>query len=260
MTSESLMSTEFWRNGPSPGSVYNFPGQNATQNQSQIGAAKRTLAPTVTGTSVLGIKFNGGVVIAADMLGSYGSLARYRNLSRVMKVNDSTIIGCGGDYADFQYLQSVIEQRVIDEECLNDGFGFTPRGLYSWMTRILYNRRSQFNPLWNVFLVGGLQDGEPFLGYVDKIGVAYEAPTVCTGYGAYIANPLLREAYENNPNMSLEEAQQQIERCMKILYYRDARSINKFEVAVVTKDGSIVKPPVQPETNWEIAHLIKGYE
>ena len=27
-----------------------------------------------------------------------------------------------------------------------------------------------------------------FLGYVDKIGVAYEAPTVCTGYGAYIAN------------------------------------------------------------------------
>ena len=69
-------------------------------------------APTVTGTSVLGIKFNGGVLIAADMLGSYGSLARYRNLSRVMKVNDSTIIGCGGDYADFQYIQNIIEQRV----------------------------------------------------------------------------------------------------------------------------------------------------
>lgn len=69
-------------------------------------------APTVTGTSVLGIKFNGGVLIAADMLGSYGSLARYRNLSRVMKVNDSTIIGCGGDYADYQYMQSIIEQRV----------------------------------------------------------------------------------------------------------------------------------------------------
>ena len=27
-----------------------------------------------------------------------------------------------------------------------------------------------------------------FLGYVDKIGVAYEAPTIATGYGAYIAN------------------------------------------------------------------------
>ena len=26
-----------------------------------------------------------------------------------------------------------------------------------------------------------------FLGYVDKIGVAYEAPSVASGYGAYIA-------------------------------------------------------------------------
>lgn len=40
----------------------------------------------VTGTSVLGVKFTGGVIIAADMLGSYGSLARFRNISRLMKV------------------------------------------------------------------------------------------------------------------------------------------------------------------------------
>ena len=26
-----------------------------------------------------------------------------------------------------------------------------------------------------------------FLGYIDKIGVAYEAPSVASGYGAYIA-------------------------------------------------------------------------
>ena len=68
--------------------------------------------PTVTGTSVLGLKFDGGIIIAADMLGSYGSLARYRNLSRVMKVNDTTVVGMGGDYADYQFLQSIIEQRV----------------------------------------------------------------------------------------------------------------------------------------------------
>lgn len=42
--------------------------------------------PMVTGTSVLGVKFTGGVIIAADMLGSYGSLARFRNISRLMKV------------------------------------------------------------------------------------------------------------------------------------------------------------------------------
>ena len=66
----------------------------------------------VTGSSVLGVKFEGGVVIAADTLGSYGSLARYRDVSRVMKVNETTILGAGGDYADFQWLKGVIEQRV----------------------------------------------------------------------------------------------------------------------------------------------------
>lgn len=68
--------------------------------------------PMVTGTSVLGVKFTGGVIIAADMLGSYGSLARFRNISRLMKVNDNTILGASGDYADYQYLKQVIEQMV----------------------------------------------------------------------------------------------------------------------------------------------------
>lgn len=66
----------------------------------------------VTGTSVLGVKFEGGVVIAADMLGSYGSLARFRNISRIMKVNNSTMLGASGDYADFQHVKQVIDQMV----------------------------------------------------------------------------------------------------------------------------------------------------
>ena len=40
----------------------------------------------MTGTSVLGLAFKDGVVIAADKLGSYGSMARFRNISRILKV------------------------------------------------------------------------------------------------------------------------------------------------------------------------------
>lgn len=66
----------------------------------------------VTGTSVLGVKFEGGIVIAADMMGSYGSLARFRSISRLLRVNDSTVLGASGDYADFQYLTQIINQMV----------------------------------------------------------------------------------------------------------------------------------------------------
>jgi 20S proteasome subunit beta 7 len=60
---------------------------------------------------VLALAYDGGVAIATDVLGSYGSLARYRNVPRLLKVNDQTVVGVMGDYADFQYLQAIIEQK-----------------------------------------------------------------------------------------------------------------------------------------------------
>jgi len=223
-------------------------------------AKKHTISPMVTGTSVLGMKFSDGIVVAADTLGSYGSLAKYRSLSRILKVNDTTVMGTGGDYADLQFMKSVIEQKVIDEECLADGFSYSPKSIYSWLTRVMYNRRTRMNPLWNTVIVGGMQEGEPFLGYVDKLGVAYEAPSVASGYGAYIAQPLLRDALEKTPSMSKDEACDVIAQCLSVLFYRDARSWNEYELAVVTKDGASITGPLTCKTNWNIAHMVRGYE
>lgn len=65
-----------------------------------------------TGTSVIGIQFKDGVLIAADVLGSYGSLARFRNLERIIKVNNNIILGAGGDYADYQCIKNNIDSKM----------------------------------------------------------------------------------------------------------------------------------------------------
>ena len=65
-------------------------------------AAPRT--PYVTGTSVLGLTFAGGVLLAADTLGSYGSTKRYKSFERLLKVNDAVIVAAGGELSDFQYI------------------------------------------------------------------------------------------------------------------------------------------------------------
>ena len=254
---KSLVPSPLWANGPTPGQIYNFPG--ATKVPDSFGT-QRTMNPSVTSTSVLGLKFKGGVMIAGDLLGSYGSLARYRNCPRLMKVNDQTVLGASGDYADYQFLTSIIQQRVIEEDCLDDGFSSNAPGLHSWLTRVLYNRRNQFNPLWNTYLVGGMFEDEPFLGYVDKIGVAYEADTIATGFGAYLALPILRDGVEKNKKLDEKQALSLIDRCMRLLYCRDARSINKYQVAVVTSEGAEVQGPIDIKANWEIAHMVKGYE
>ena len=60
------------------------------------------IASLYSGTSVFGVKYKDGVVLGADTLGSYGSLARFPNVERVIKINDNTVVACSGDYADFQ--------------------------------------------------------------------------------------------------------------------------------------------------------------
>ena len=46
-----------------------------------------TTSPTTTTSSVIGIKYKDGVMIAGDMLGNYGSMHRFYDIQRVQKVN-----------------------------------------------------------------------------------------------------------------------------------------------------------------------------
>lgn len=217
-------------------------------------AFKHLHTPITTSTSVLAVTFDSGVVIAADILGSYGSLARFNNCNRIMKVNKNIILGVGGDYADFQYLQERIEGKIIGEECLGDGLSIKPAALHCWITRFLYNRRSKIEPLWTNVVIGGIQDGKPFLGAVDKLGTAFVDKHIATGYGAYIAIPLLRDALESKPSLSEEEAVDLIKKCLKVLYYRDARSFKKYELGIITAEKSEVKGPFEIEADWSVAH------
>ena len=66
-----------------------------------------------------------------------------------------------------------------------------------------------------------------FLGTVDKLGTAYSDPVIASGYGAYMATPILRKAYAENKEMSKEQAIDLIYKVMQVLYYRDARSFPK---------------------------------
>jgi 20S proteasome alpha/beta subunit len=71
-----------------------------------------------------------------------------------------------------------------------------------------------------------------FLSYVDLVGVTYSAPSLATGFGAHLATPLLRKELdsrgpEGEKELTEEEAVKIVRNCMKVLFYRDARSLNK---------------------------------
>lgn len=51
----------------------------------------------------------------------------------------------------------------------------------------VYSVHNKLVNLISLRLVYFLSYALSFLGYVDKIGVAFEAPTISTGFGAYLA-------------------------------------------------------------------------
>lgn len=223
-----------------------------------------TQQPIVTGTSVVGLKFDKGVILAADNLASYGSLARFRDVERLLEVGSSTVVGVGGDISDMQYLSRQLDTLVLDEQYHEDGHTLRAKHVFAYLSRLLYGRRSKLDPLWNSMVVGGTQPNEsPFLAYVDLKGTTYKAATIATGFGSHLAVPILRQACpeeEDHKKLSEADARKVIEECMKVLYYRDARSLDKYSLAIITEEGIRHERDLRIEKqSWAFAESVKGY-
>lgn len=188
-------------------------------------------------------------MMMSDTLGSYGSLARFKDLQRITAVNDGCILGAGGDYSDFQYIKDMLEDLTTEDHEISDGAVLSAEEIHSYLSRVLYNRRSKMNPLWNQLVVGGMRDGKSFLGMVDLHGSTFTDDMLTTGYGTHLALPLLRKKWREG--LPYVEAKGLLEECMKVLFYRDCRTINRFRLATVTAAGPSISDPYDLATFWE---------
>lgn len=106
------------------------------------------------------------------------------------------------------------------------------------------------------------------MGTVDLLGTNYEDDHIATGYGGYLARPLLRNEWR--PDLSAEEAEALLRKCMTVLFYRDCRSINrvifflyffntpKIQFSKVTCEGVTISEPVELPTSWEFKQFLKS--
>ena len=60
--------------------------------------------------------------------------------------------------------------------------------------------------------------------------------------------------------MSLEEAKEVINACVRVCFLRDCRASPKYHLAVVNNVGAVVEDPVIVDSEWEFARKIQGYE
>ena len=211
-----------------------------------------TQTPYVTGTSALGLKYDGGVLLACDTLACYGSTKRYKSVERVKRVNDKCAIAFTGELSDFAHVCDLLEELTTEDFCDDNGVTRDAEEIYQYLTRVMYNRRSKFDPLWNSFVVGGVNaKGETFLGTVGMIGTHYADDHVAAGFGNHIARPIFREFYR--PDLTEEQAVEIMKSALYACVMRDKQMMNKFQIAKVTKAGVEIGEPFAVPTEW-------GYE
>lgn len=180
------------------------------------------------------------------------------------------MVGIGGDVSDLQYISRLLNSLDIRESYSSTSVGdvtmphLNAKNLHTYLSKLLYKRRSEFNPLWNQLLVAGLDgEGKPFLSSADLLGTTFSAPTLATGYGAHLAQPILRKVVPEEsevPKIDRDTAIAAVRECMKVLFYRDARSMDKYSIAVVTKEGVDLKQDEQLQgQSWAFAESIRGY-
>lgn len=146
----------------------------------------------------------------------------------------------------------------------------------------MYAKRCKMDPFWNSVLLGGYdlraslelpvhgeQDRgpEPFLGMVDMHGTPYESHILATGFGSYMALPLMRLATReaerlNNGTMpkalTIAEATQWATDVMRVMSLRSSQCSNRIQIASVGEDGVDITAPFEVEGNWEIDGFFSG--
>jgi len=219
------------------------PGQFALEPQ------KHTLQPIVTGTTVIGVKYTGGVLIACDTLACYGGQLRYKDVCRMKKVGNFTLLGASGEYSDFQHMGKLLDELDNEDFLYEDGSMMGPKQYSSYIGRVMYNKRCKMNPLYNQFVVVGKKGSEPaHLAYVDHQGTYFEEDYIATGFGSYLAMPILRNDW--SADISLDAAKALVVKCLQVCFYRDVHAYNRIQFGVCDGENVTISDPFAMEHFW----------
>ncbi|CAN8294690.1 unnamed protein product [Cochlearia groenlandica] len=149
--------------------------------------------------------------------GSYGSTLRYKNIERMKPIGKHSLLGASGRSATSKRLCVILmssRKNLLNDTMWDDGNSLGPKE-------------------------------------VSMIGVSFEDNHVATGFGNHLARPILRDEWHED--LSFEEGVKLLEKCMRVLLYRDRSAINKLQIAKMTEEGVTVSEPYSLKTFCEFS-------
>ena len=235
------------------------------KNQEPI---KHSKSVEYSGSSVIGLKYNKGIIIACDTRMCYGSsLSLVSTKERIKVLNKRTLVGYSGEFSDMQETSRILEEIITKDYLETNGKNsLGPVELGHYLSSLHYSQRNRLDPYLNSAIVGGIDfNGDIVLMQVDPFGTFLNGNYFTTAFANYFACSLLRNNYPKNPNnLTKDKAIEIIMKCFEVLFYRDCSAGDTIQFTVMEKgDNNIPKTEegkMKLDTKWEYRQFMQGNE
>jgi len=181
------------------------------------------------GTTTLGFKFDGGIIVAVDSRASQGQYVASQTVKKVIEINPQLIGTMAGGAADCQYWERYLGMRCRLYELQNKE-RMTVAAASKLLANILYNYKGMGLSVGT--MIAGWDDKRgPNLYHVDSEGTRLKGDVFSVGSGSTYAYGVLDQGYR--ADLSVEEAIDLGRRAIYHATHRDAYSggiINVYHI------------------------------
>ena len=185
------------------------------------------------GTTTLGFKYKGGIILSVDSRASSGQYIASQTVQKVLEINDRLLGTMAGGAADCQYWE-----RILGMECrlweLRNGIKITVSAASKILASITYSYRHRGLSM-GTMVAGWDHVTGADLYYVDDQGMRLRHNLFSVGSGSIYAYGVLDSGYRWD--MTDEEAADLGRRAIFHATYRDGGSGGLISVYHIHKDG-----------------------
>jgi proteasome beta subunit len=187
-----------------------------------------------SGTTTVGIIFDGGVVLGTESQATAGFTVATKQAQKLFKINNFTAATISGGVADCQYVVNQITAlsriKQVEENQVPE-----PKYIANITRNILFSGRSFFLAM---MIVGGYSIKENIgkLYGIDLLGTLFEEDKfISFGSGSPFSLGVLESDWK--PNMSKDEAIELIKTAITSSKERDAASGFKIQICIIDNEG-----------------------
>ena len=181
-----------------------------------------------TGTSTLGICFDGGVVVGADHRATMGHFVANKNVQKLFSIANNIALTTAGLVGHAQVLSRVLAAEIAIFE-MKRGGQMKVEAASTLTANILGGR-----PYWVQLLIAGVDADGSHVYSIDSAGGAIADSYCATGSGSPYMYGVLEDQYTDG--MSEKQALQVAAKALLASAQRDAASGNGMDLCVITRE------------------------